>query len=262
LNDRAILRLLAFSIFAPGVAACNPAPSAEPLHLFAAAGAIEAVERIARDFERESGAAVRLNLAASSMLAQQIRSGARADVFLSANLRWVDELEKDGLVARRRELLGNRLVAVTPKEGAVDLAAPADLARPEIERLALADPESVPAGIYAKQALEALGLWESLRPRVVAAADVRQALALVERGEVEAGIVYSTDAAIAPGARVAFAFEASLTEPIRHGLALIREAESRPEAIRLYDYLGSPQAASVFRELGFEVLDAPPDPPQ
>ena len=141
--------------------------------------------------------------ASSSTLAQQIVHGAEADVLLSADTKWADYLADNGLVAQRRDLLGNRLVIVVPKDGKIDVRKPEDLLAAGIEHLALGEPQSVPAGRYAKQALSKLGLWPRLEAKVVPAGDVRQALAYVETGAAEAGIVYATDAAVSKRVRVA-----------------------------------------------------------
>ena len=170
--------LLAAAASACGVREESPAS----ILFFAAASTQDAVREISSRFEAENQVPVTLNFAASSTLAQQILAGAGGDLFLSANVRWVEEVMSQGLASRRRDLLGNRLVVIAPAGSGLQLRKPSDLSDPKIARLSLADPEGVPAGIYARDALRGLGLWPSLRSKVVRGSDVRQALFFVERG--------------------------------------------------------------------------------
>lgn len=238
-----------------GLVCCSRNPRPEPLLVFAAASATDAVSEITVAFERETGLPVRCNFAASSALARQIETGADADLFLSANERWADVLVRDGLVEARLDLLGNTLVIVVPENSPLPIASPEDLLDARVERISLADPDSVPAGIYAKQALLGLGLWGRLKGKVVRGFDVRQALLFVERGEAEAGLVYATDAAISSSVRVAVEVDASLTEPIRYPLALLKSARDKPGARQLFDYLQAKPAGEVFRKLGFKRVE-------
>jgi molybdate transport system substrate-binding protein len=165
-------------------------------------------------------------------------------------------LAKRGLVARRENLLGNRLVIVLPNDSTLDVKKPEDLLAESIQHLALGNPESVPAGKYAKQALGKLGLWERLRPKVAAAEDVRSALAYVETGAAEAGIVYATDAAISKRVKVAVTISQELTGPVCYPIVLLRPAADRPEAESFYQYLHGPEARKVFQKYGFTFLPA------
>jgi molybdate transport system substrate-binding protein len=175
-------------------------------------------------------------------------------VLLSADTKWADYLAENGLVAQRRDLLGNRLVIVVPKDGKTDVRKPEDLLAAGIEHLALGEPQSVPAGRYAKQALSKLGLWPRLEAKVVPAADVRQALAYVETGAAEAGIVYATDAAVSNRVRVAVEISSDLTAPIRYPVVLLKHGQQSAAARAWYGYLSSPEAAKIFRKYGFTVL--------
>ena len=233
-------------------------PSQEVL-VFAAASTTNAVEEICRDFERECGVRARPSFAATSTLAQQIVNGAEAHVLVSANQSWVDHLDSKNLVARRRDLLGNRLVVIVPAESRLTIREPKDLSDARIEHVAIADPDSAPAGIYAREALANLEIWDSLRSKIVAAPDVRRALVHVESATVEAGIVYATDAAISGRVRVAFDIPRESTTPIRYPIVLLRNGSGNLSAERFFEYLGSSQAASVFRKHGF-VVPAGPDP--
>jgi len=222
--------------------------------LFAAASTGPALEEITAAFRIEHGIEVQTNFAGSSTLAQQIATGAGADVFLSANETWVDFLEESALVAERKDLLRNRLVIVVPMEAPVGIRSPEDLLDPLVAHVALAEPTAVPAGIYARQALESLGLWDEVKPKVVAAADVRRALAFVETGAAEAGIVYATDVVSSSAVVVAGEIDPELTDPICYPMALLAGAAGRTEVKRFYDYLNSPPAAELFRKHGFTML--------
>jgi molybdate transport system substrate-binding protein len=223
--------------------------------LFAAASTSDALDEIRERFRRETGVEVTASYAASSTLAEQIAYGAGADVFVSASTKWVDYLDRheNGLVAQRRDLLGNRLVIVVPADSPLDLHKPEDLLGKEIRHLALADYTAVPAGIYARQALTKLGLWQRLKEKVAAGTDVRSALSYVETGAAEAGLVYATDAAVSTSVKVAVEIPTDLTEPICYPVALLRQGAGNPKAESFYRYLSSPQAAAVFRKHGFVV---------
>ncbi|MGH9362303.1 MAG: molybdate ABC transporter substrate-binding protein, partial [Thermoanaerobaculia bacterium] len=186
--------------------AAAPASAAEELHVFAAASLSEALEELAAAYEEETGTEVLLNLGASSTLARQIEEGAPADLFLSADEAKMDALAARGLVlpGTRRSVLSNTLVIVVPADGALAITAPRDLASPRVRALALAEPQTVPAGIYAKRYLVRLGLWDQLAGRVIPTENVRGALAAVAAGNADAGIVFKTDAAISREVRVAY----------------------------------------------------------
>ena len=226
-----------------------PARSDEIL-VFAAASLTEAMQEIGRAYETRNGTAVRFSFGASSDLARQIRAGAPADVFFSADAAKMDELERARLVRRqdRREFLTNRLVVVVPRSSTRAVARPRDLLG--LTRLALADPGSVPAGIYARRWLESLGLWKEIEPRVVPSLDVRAALAAVETEAAPAAIVYETDAAISKKVRVAF--EAGPGPEIVYSLAPI--AASRKRAGREFvDFVSGGAGRAIFTAHGFRV---------
>lgn len=233
--------------------------------IFAAASTKDAVEDLARRYMAAGGDPVRTVFAASSTLAKQIVQGAPADIFLSANPAWMDYLAAHDALdpGSRVDLLGNVLVLIVPRAGDTaaddlgDLSAArlADLLQAQHlgdRPLAIADPGHVPAGIYAKAALEAFGLWQGLAERAVRTADVRAALALVDRGEAAAGIVYATDAAISARVRIVGRFPAGSHPPIVYPLALIAGRASA-SARRFYEHLRSAEAAAVFRAHGFLV---------
>jgi molybdate transport system substrate-binding protein len=227
----------------------------EPVLVLAAASTTNSLDEIRQQFAKETGIEVRTSYAASSTLAQQVVNGADADVFISADQKWADFLDKKGFVAKRQDRLGNRLVIVVPKESSLKVSKATDLTAAAIEHLALGDPESVPAGRYAKQAFTKLGIWEQLKGKVVPAEDVRHALTFVETGNAQAGVVYATDAAISKKVRVAAEVPAELTEPIRYPVALLKHGNGRSSAEAFYGYLLSPAAGKVFEKYGFTVLE-------
>jgi molybdate transport system substrate-binding protein len=223
---------------------------ADEILVFAAASLAEAMQEIGKSFEAKTSTATRLSFGASSDLARQIKAGAPADVFFSADTARMDELEKAGFIrgADRHEFLSNELVVVVPKASTSTIADAKDLVG--LPRIVLADPAAVPAGIYAKKWLESLGLWAQIEPKVVPALDVRSALAAVASGAVPAGIVYRTDAAISKDVRIALI--------VRNGprilYSLSRTAASRNPAARAFvEYTAGDAGRAVFERRGFLV---------
>ena len=224
--------------------------------LLAAASTTDAIDKVRAEFLKlHPQVTLRVSFGSSSALAKQIENGEAADLFLSASREWSDYLQKRKLVARSRDLLSNELVIVVPSDSKLSIARAEDLAQEKVGRLALADSSSVPAGIYARQALEKLKLWDKLKGKVVGAADVRQALLYVETSAAEAGIVYATDAAASKKVRVVGKIDPKLSDPIRYPLVLTPAGEKNPVAVACYEFLQSPAAAKVFRDLGFVVLE-------
>jgi molybdate transport system substrate-binding protein len=195
--------------------------------------------------------------AASSALAKQIEAGAPADLFFSADLDWMDYVEKKNLidVASRHTLLGNTLVLIAPKDSTVSLTIAKDF--PLLEalgpdgKLAMASVDSVPAGKYGKAALTHLGVWDEVAPRVAQAENVRAALAYVAKGEAPLGIVYGTDARSEPAVRVVGTFPAESHPEILYPVALL--ASAKPEARKFLDFLLSSEAAPAFEAQGFSI---------
>lgn len=212
----------------------------------AAASLTDALQEIARNYERAGGDRVVFNFGASSMLARQIEAGAPAEVFLSADEEKVNALAKRGLVTARASVLSNSLVVVVPR-GARGITTAAQLV--QLDSIALAEPSSVPAGIYAKQYLVSQRLWDRLAAKVIPTDNVRATLAAVESGNVDAAIVYKTDARIAR--RVRIAFEIQNGPHISYPFAVLRGAS--PSAKRFYAYLRSKAALDVFARHGFVI---------
>lgn len=237
----------------PARAADSPAP----LTVFAAASLKESLDEAAAAYQKQTGQEVRVSYAASSALARQIEQGAPADVFISADLDWMDYLQQLKLVdiPTRRNLLGNTLVLVAPANGnttAVTLKHGVDLL-PRLGangRLALALTASVPAGKYAKASFSSLGVWDALAPRVAEAENVRAALMLVARGEAPMGVVYGSDAKAEPGVRVVATFPAHSHPPIVYPVARL-SAGKHPQAVGFTRWLATPAATAIFRKHGF-----------
>ena len=227
------------------------------LTVFAAASLKESLDEAAAAYRAQTSVPVRVSYAASSALARQIEQGAPADVFFSADLEWMDYLQQRQKlqVATRRNLLANQLVLVAPKtsKAQVDLNRPATLlAALGSGRLAVGQTQTVPAGKYAKAALESLSLWNGVRTRLAESESVRAALMLVARGETPLGIVYASDAKAEPGVRVLATFPADSHPPIVYPVAALRGPRS-VQATRFVQWLASPTAEAVFQRRGFAV---------
>ena len=234
------------------------AAHAQDVVVFAAASLTNALDEAAKLFERQGGAHCKISYAASSTLAKQIESGAPADMFISADLDWMNYLEQRRLIQlqTRRNLLGNRLVLVAPADSDVhvEIKPGFDLAALlKGGHLAMADTDSVPAGKYGKAALEKLGAWNGVRAAVAPAENVRAALLFVARREAPVGIVYATDAAADPSVKVVGVFPEDTHPPIVYPAALTADSKN-PNAARLLDFLASPAAKPTFEKEGFTVL--------
>ncbi|HEX9488919.1 MAG TPA: molybdate ABC transporter substrate-binding protein [Stellaceae bacterium] len=235
-----------------------PAAAADVL-VFAAASLKNALDDATAAYRQQGGDVVRISYAASSALAKQLESGAPADIFVSADLDWMDYAQRQGLInaATRKDFLANRLVLVAPASSnvAVTIAPNFPLAALLADgRLAIADPDIVPAGKYAKAALEHLGVWPSVEPKVARAENVRAALFYVVRNEAPLGIVYATDAAAETGVKIVDVFPEESHPPICYPIALTATSKS-PAAAAFLAFLESPAARRFFEAQGFRVLD-------
>ena len=225
-----------------------------PLTVFAAAGATDAIAALCAEYETRTGVHVDRAFVASSTLARQIEAGAHTDVFVSASSQWMDYLQQRGLLSSgtRRDLVANRLVLVAPSSASlsIKLVSGVDLAAGIKGRIAIGDPAHVPAGMYAKQALEHFGCYEALRPRIVNCSTVREALGLVEAGQVAAGIVYRSDAWLSKRVRVVDIFPEGAHEQIVFEIAVLRAG--CPEAGDLVRFLTGPEAGAILASYGFD----------
>jgi molybdate transport system substrate-binding protein len=226
------------------------------LLVFAAASLKTALDAADAPYQKDRGAHVVVSFAASSALAKQIEAGAPADIFISADPDWMDYLEKRNLIkaGTRTNLAGNALVLIAPKDSKEDIAIapgfPLLQALGADGRLAMADPAAVPAGLYGKAALEKLGVWARVAPRVAPAENVRAALALVSRGEAPLGIVYRTDAAADTGVRIVATFPPDTHPPIIYPIAVVATS-THPAAAAYLAYLTSPAARPFLDAQGF-----------
>ncbi len=225
--------------------------------VFAAASTTNAVTDVAALFSKATGIEVSLSFASSSTLAKQIQNGAPANVYISANEKWMAFLEEKKLInsPSRFDLLSNRIVLIAPKGSNVhiDISASSNLEKMLGKgRLAMGDPAHVPAGMYAKQALVNLGLWSQVKNKLAPSKDVRSALALVERQEVPLGVVYATDAAISSNVTIVGEFPKESHSPIVYPVALVAE-NSTAAAEQFLHFLKTPEAATIFKTYKFSV---------
>jgi molybdate transport system substrate-binding protein len=230
---------------------------AADIAVFAAASLTDSLKQIGANYEQATGQKVVFNFEASSMLARQIEEGAPADIFFSADETQMDRLAEKGLIdpATRRDRLGNTLVVVVPAASTLQISSAGDLAGSNVKQIALADPKAVPAGVYAKAWLKKLQLWDEVSPKVVPTENVRAALAAVASGNVDAGIVYKTDAAISKKVKIVHEVPRAEEPDIRYPLALVKGTQ-QPEAARAFlKYLDSDEAAKVFKQFGFAIRD-------
>ena len=235
-----------------------PARAGEPL-VFAAASLKNAMDDIIKAYAEAGGGKVVASYAGSSVLARQIEAGAQADIFISADTDWMDYLANRGLIngQTRANLLGNNLVLIAPADSKIAITIGQNFPLREAlgeGRLAIADPESVPAGKYARTALTSLGVWGDVVDHTASAENVRVALAYVARGETPLGIVYETDAKQEPKVRIVGTFPDNTHLPIIYPVALTRTAT--PEAARFLEFLHGDKAKAAFLKAGFTVLTA------
>jgi len=239
----------------------SAATGAKTLTVFAAASMKNALDQANAAYEAKSGVKVTASYAASSALAKQIEQGAPADIFLSADLAWMDYLvEKKAIdTATRVSLLGNRIVLIAPKDsrqGNVSIGQGFDLAALAGDgRIATGDVKAVPVGKYAKAALEKLGAWDKAAAKFAMAENVRAALALVSRGEAVLGIVYETDAKVDPGVKIVGVFPNDSHPPIVYPVAATTSKNAA--AAGYLAFLGSPDAKAIFEKYGFSFLNKP-----
>lgn len=248
------MRLAACLLLTAAFCTLTPGARAADLTVSAAASLTNAFKELAPAFEAQNpGTKVLLNFAASDALLAQISKGAPVDVFASADEETMDRAQSQQLVAggSRRDFAANALVLIAPSDGTLALSTLADLAQPGVRRIALGQPGGVPAGRYAKGALEAAKLWTGLEARAVFAQSVRQALDYVARGEAEAGFVYATDAAVMKD-RVKVAFTVPTATPIRYPVAQVAGGPNPTAARAFVDYLLSPAGQAVLARHGFQ----------
>jgi molybdate transport system substrate-binding protein len=222
------------------------------LEVFAAASLTDSLKELGVQYEQKTGISVFFNFAASSLLARQISEGSPADIFFSADEEKMDGLQKKGLILNetRKSLLSNNLVIVIPFDSNAVIKDQQELAKLNW-KIALAEPKTVPAGIYAKKYLQNVGLWSKVIDRLIPTENVRAALAAVESGNVDAGIVYKTDAAISKRVKIAYEIPAKDTPKISYPIAVLRESKNTDSAERFVAYLSSSDGLAIFKKYGF-----------
>jgi molybdate transport system substrate-binding protein len=249
---RGVGLLLWLSLCSPWVFAADK--DKQPITVFGAVSLTNVLQELGDGFTKETSIPVRFSFAASSALARQIENGSPADIFFSADLEWMDYLQGRNLIQRdtRRDVLGNKLVLIAPSDSTLKLTI-----EPHFPlagalgkgRLVTGDPDAVPVGRYAQQALTSLGVWNEVADRLVRADSVRSALAFVDRGEAPLGIVYETDALIDKRVRVVDVFPATSHMPIVYPIALTNAAKA--DAVRFVAYIRGPAGDAVFKSYGF-----------
>lgn len=247
-------------LFAGAVLLAPLQASAEGLTVFAAASMKDVLGAVATEWKAAGHDEITVSLAASSALAKQIEQGAPADIFISADLKWMDYVEKAGLLAdgTRKNLLGNAIVLVAPKDSTTSLKIEKGFALADTlgtERLAMGNTDSVPAGVYGKAALTSLGIWDAVKDKVAQAENVRAALLLVSRKEAPLGIVYATDASSDPEVKVVDTFPEDSHEPIVYPVATLKESKNA-DAAAFIKFLSTPKATEIFKAAGFTALAA------
>jgi molybdate transport system substrate-binding protein len=248
------IRWAAVTVMLAGVSTQGMA--ADKITVFAAASLTNALQDIATQYQKEKNVEVVSSFASSSTLARQIEQGAPADLFISADQQWMDyAIDKKQMVEDTRyTLLGNELVLIAPKNsklGTVEISSKTDWTSLLAGgRLAVGDPDHVPAGLYAKEALQKLGAWTTLEPTMARANNVRSAMTLVEREEAPLGIVYGSDAVASEKVKVVGMFPEDSHKPVEYPMAIVKERQT-PVVSAFYSYLKGPEAAAIFKKYGF-----------
>ena len=225
------------------------------LYIYAAASTRNAVDALIKQFPIQKNVQVAAVYGATSALARQIIDGAPAALFLSANKAWMKEIVNMGLIARHKTAFSNRLVVISSKDFSVDfkISSGDDIIRVlQDERLAVAEVSAVPAGIYSQQAMKTLNIWPLIRDKLAQSANVRAALALVERGETPLGFVYQTDARASPYVHLEWKIPEHAHDRILYPIGLHKNFENNPEAKQLFSFFSSPKGQKIFSQFGFE----------
>ena len=230
--------------------------SGEELVIFGAMSLTDTLTEVSQRFGAARNVKVYCNFAGSSTLQRQIEKGAPSDVFISASPKQMDALQDEGFLydGSRRDILSNRLVLVAPVDSSLSMINAGMLAQDSIRRIAIGEPNSVPAGIYGREALRHLGVWDAVQSKLIPSADVRSTLAYVESGEVDLGVVYQTDAATSKKVRIIYQFPDSSHSPIVYPAAVLRDTRHKDLAQAFLDYLQTAEVAAIFEKHGFSVV--------
>jgi molybdate transport system substrate-binding protein len=230
---------------------------ADDILVLAAASLTDVLKEISNGYQSKSKHTVKFNFGPSSGLARQIEEGAPADMFFSADLPQMDTLYKNGRLepGTRKNLLSNQLVIIVPADSNLTISSSKDLVKAEVKRIALAEPTTVPVGVYTSKYLTDEGLWDKVKPKVVPVQDVRATTASVEAGNVEAGFVYKTDAAGSRKVKIAYEVPINKGPKITYPVAIVKESKRKDAARNFMNYVQSPAAKDAFKKYGFIVLD-------
>jgi len=249
-----ILAVICFPLTGP--AACSSS-DAITLNISSAASLTAALDEINHQYELNGNVRVQVNYASSGTLQTQIEQGAPVDVFISAAAKQMDTLQNKGFLINnsRRDLLNNRVVLIIPDGSSLAVDEFGDLLDSAVSKIAMGDPNFVPAGTYARAAFELLGIYEQIQPKLILGSDVRQVLNYVENGNVEAGLLYATDAALSRHVRVAAAAPDEINAQIVYPVAVINTTKHAGPAGEYIDFLFGPEARTIFEKYGFNVID-------
>jgi len=230
---------------------------ADEILVSAAASLTDVLKEISNGYQAKSKHTVKFNFGPSNGLARQIEEGAPADIFLSADLPQMDSLDKKGLLepGTRKNLLSNQLVIIVLADSKLAISSPKDLLKADIKKIAVAEPSSVPVGVYTSKYLADEGLWDRVKPKVVPVQDVRATLAAVESGNVEAGFVYETDAAVSKKVKIIYEVPIDKGPKITYPVAIVKESKRKDAARDFLNHASSPAAKETFKKYGFVVLD-------
>jgi molybdate transport system substrate-binding protein len=230
---------------------------ADEILVSAAASLTDVLKAISSAYQAKSKHTVKFNFGPSSGLARQIEEGAPADIFFSADLLQMGTLdEKDRLEpGTRKNLLSNQLVIIVPADSKIAVSSPKDLLKTDVKKIALAEPSSVPVGVYSRKYLTEEGLWDQVKTKIVPVQDVRATLASIESGNVEAAFVYKTDAAVSKKVKIVYEVPIDKGPKITYPIAIVKESRRKDAARDFMNYVQSPAAKNVFKKYGFVVLD-------
>jgi len=230
---------------------------ADEILVSAAASLTDVLKEISTGYHAKSKHTLTFNFGPSSGLARQIEEGAPADIFFSADLPQMDALDKKNLLepGTRKNLLSNQLVIIVPADSKLAIGSPKDLLKSDVKKIALAEPGSVPVGVYSSKYLTEEGLWDQVKTKIVPVQDVRATLASVESGNVEAGFVYKTDAAISKKIKIVYEVPVDKGPKITYPAAIVKESKHKAAARDFVSYLQSAAAKDAFKKYGFVVLD-------
>lgn len=264
---KSVLFFIILSIFALTQSSCggqvDKAPAFEgptdeevEINISAAASLADALTEIQAEYVKESNTILQFNFAASGTLQKQIAEGAPCDLFISASKSHMDALEEAGMIVTdsRKNLLGNALTLIAASEKADVIQGYESLTSADVTGISVGTPESVPAGKYAQQALQNLGIWDQIQDKVIFAKDVRQVLEYVDAGNVDCGLVYKSDAMVMKTGIVVADLPEDSHDPIIYPAALIADSTQEEAAARFYDFLKTDYAKSVFKKYGFSVI--------